>query len=129
MPSDIAALGDKLLEPDNPYRHLGETVYPALHAAYGNALAHIPAPKGLTPVGLAIVLTLQAIERRTAGQAGYLLKMDLRWKYALRLPLDHPACTGRDLRTFQKRVQIAKPPLTEQLAAIDTAVRQLFTKQ
>jgi hypothetical protein len=85
-------------------------LYPTLYTTYAEAFASISAPEGLTPVGLAIVLTLQAIERRTAGQAGYLLKMDLRWKYALHLALDHPGCTGRDLRTFQKRVQIAKPP-------------------
>ncbi|NTW03547.1 MAG: hypothetical protein HGA19_20120 [Oscillochloris sp.] len=120
-------MSDKLLEPDNPYRRLGETLYPALHATYAEAFASLPAPEGLTPVGLAIVLALQVIDRRTAGQAGYLLKMDLRWKYALHLPLDHPGCTGRDLRTFHKRVQIAKPPLTTQMAAIDTTVRHLFT--
>lgn len=129
IPPDTAVLGNKLLEEDNPYRQLGERVYPALYAAYAEAFASLPTPEGMTPVGLAMVLTLQAIERHTVGQAGYLLKMDLRWKYALRLPLDHPGCTGRDLRTFHKRVQIAKPPLTRQMAAIDTAVRLLFTAQ
>lgn len=127
MPPDIAALGMTLLEPDNPYRHLGETVYPTLHNTYSEAFAHIPVPQGLTPVGLIIVLVLQAIEQCTVGQAGYLLKIDIRWKYALRLPLAYSGCAGRDLCTFHKRIQIAKPPLTEQVSAIDAAVRQLFT--
>lgn len=118
IPLETVTLGGKLLELDNPYRHLGETLYPTLYASYAEVCASIPAPEGLTPVGMAIVLTLQAIERRTAGQAGYLLKMDLRWKYALHLSLDHPGCTGRDLRTFQKRVQIAKPPLNSTLSIL-----------
>lgn len=47
MPSDIGELGDRLLEPDNPYRHLGETLYSTLHATYGEAFASIFAPEGL----------------------------------------------------------------------------------
>src|SRR5262249_32608669 len=126
LPPDTAALGTQLLEPDDPYRRIGDTLYPEIYALYAKELADIPTPAGLTPIDFAIILALQELERLSAGAAANYLRFHLGWKYALRLPMDHRGCTGRDLKTFLKRVQIAKPTRIGQVLYIAEMVRHVY---
>ena len=126
MPPDTAAWGAQLLSPDDSYRRIGDTLYAEIHALYAEELADLPSPAGLTPIDLAIILALQELERLTAGAAANYLRVHLGWKYALRLPMDHRGCTGRDLKTFLKRVQIAKPTRIGQVLYIAEMVRHIY---
>jgi hypothetical protein len=126
LPPDIAAWGAKVLPPDDPYRRIGDTLYVEIHALFAEELADIPTPAGLRPIDLAIILAFQELEHLTAGAAANHVRVHLGWKYALRLPIDHRGCTGRDLKTFLKRVQIAKPPRIGQVLVIAEMVRQVY---
>jgi hypothetical protein len=83
-------------------------------------------PTSLTPIDLAIILALQELEHLSAGAAANYLRVHLGWKYALRLPMDHRGCTGRDLKTFLKRAQIAKPTRIGQVLYIAEMVRHVY---
>jgi hypothetical protein len=126
LPHDIAAWGEKVLPPDDPYRRIGDTLYAEIYTLYAEELAGIPTPTDFAPIDLAIILAFQELERLTAGEAAGRVSVHLGWKYALRLPIDHRGCTGRDLKTFLKRVQIAKPPRIGQVLVIAEMVRQIY---
>jgi hypothetical protein len=126
IPEDIAAWGAKVLSPDDPYRRIGDTLYAEIYTLYAEELAGLPTPTDFTPIDLAIILAFQELERLTAGEAASRVGVHLGWKYALHLPLDRRGCTGRDLKTFLKRVQIAKPPRIGQVLYIAEMVRQVY---
>jgi hypothetical protein len=106
IPPDIAAWGAQVLPPDDPYRQIGDTFYAELHAEYAGELAVIPAPAHLTTFDLAVIFALQQLEQLTAGEVATRVRSDWCWKYALHLPVDHPGCTGRDIKTFRKRMEM-----------------------
>jgi hypothetical protein len=126
LPPDIAAWGLRVLAEDNPFRHIGDVLYPLLYTHYVPVFQAIPTPVQLTAVDLAVVVAFQTIEGLTAGRAAERLRADLSWKYALHLPLDHAGCTGRDLKTFCKRIAVHRPTLSPHLDALVLAVRQPF---
>jgi hypothetical protein len=126
MPPDIANWGATELPPDDPYRQIGDTLYAELHAAYAADLAVIPAPANLTTFDLAVIFTLQQLEHLTADEAATRVRTDQRWTYALHLPLLHPGCTGRDLKTFRKRLEVHQPPRIVQFFLVRAAIRQVF---
>lgn len=105
---------------------LDDTLYAELYIAYAADQAIIPAPAGLTTFDLTVIFTLQQLEQLTAGEAATRVRTERRWKYALHLPLDHPGCTGRDLKTFRKRLEVHQPPRIVQFFLIRAAIRELF---
>jgi hypothetical protein len=126
MPPDTAVWGAKVLSSEEPFRRIGDTLYAEIHTLFAKELADIPTPAGFTPIDLAIILAFQELERLTAGEAASRIGVHLGWKYALHLPLSQRGCTGRDLKTFLKRVQIAKPPCIGQVLLIAEMVRQVY---
>lgn len=126
IPPEILTWGQKVLSEADPYRCIGDVLYPALHTRYMLKFRLLPTPVQLTAVDLAIAVALQKVEGLTAGRAAERLRADLSWKYALHLPLDHSGCTGRDLKTFCKRIAVHRPPLSSHLDALVLAVRQPF---
>src|SRR5262245_57632021 len=109
IPANIAAWGEQVLPPDDPFRRIGDTLYAEIHTLFAEELAAITTPSGLTPIDLAIILALQELEWLTAGAAANYVRVHLGWKVALHLPFVHRGCTGRDLKTFLKPAQVAKP--------------------
>jgi hypothetical protein len=125
LPTEMAAWGANVLAQDDPFRRIGDTLYAEIYALFADELADIPTPAGFSPIDLAIILAFQELERLTAGTAAGRVGVHLGWKYALHLPLDQRGCTGRDLKTLLKRVQIAKPPRIGQVLLIAEMVRQV----
>jgi hypothetical protein len=91
--------------PDDPYRRIGDEVYPSLYDLYAEEFVGVPAPKGLTPVDLAFIVVLGAQADLTVDAAAERLRTDPAWKYALHLPLDHPGCSGDALWRFVKQME------------------------
>ncbi|HEY3230262.1 MAG TPA: transposase, partial [Roseiflexaceae bacterium] len=79
-----------------------------------------------TTFDLAVIFTLQQLQQLSAGEAATRVRTDRRWQYALHLPLDHPGCTGRDIKTFRKRLEVHQPPRIVQFFLIRAALRELF---
>lgn len=126
MPPDTAAWGAATLPPDDPYRQIGDTLYAELYADYAADLAVIPAPADLTTFDMAVIFVLQQLEQISAGEAATHVRSDWRWKYALHLSADHPGCTGRDIKTFRKRLEIQQPPRIVQFSLIRAALREVL---
>lgn len=126
LPPEIAAWGAKVLALDQPYRRIGDVVYPELYPQFVDALAAISAPADLTAVDLAFVLAFGQHEHLSLGEAAQQLCTRIDWKYALHLPLDHAGCTGRDLKTFAKRVELAQLLVSQSVRSIAEAVEQCF---
>lgn len=127
MPSDTAAWGAKQLRPDDPYRRIGDELYPSLYDLYAEEYIGVPAPKGLTPVDLALIVALGAQADLTIDAAAERLRTDLAWKYALHLPLDHSGCTGDALWRFVKRMERPHSPQRVPFGFILEMVRMAFS--
>lgn len=105
IPSDTAAGGEAHLAPDDPCRRIGEQLYVSMHNVYAEELAGLPVSSGLTPVDLALLVGLGGQADLNVDAAAARLASDFAWKYALRLPLEHPGCSGDALWRFLKRVE------------------------
>jgi hypothetical protein len=126
MPPELAAWGAKHLAADDPYRRIGDEVYPSLYDLYAEEFVSVPAPKGLTPVDLAFLVALGGQNDLTVDAAVERLGADLAWKYALHLPLDHPGCTGDALWRFVKRMERPHSPQRVPFGFIIEMVRMAF---
>jgi len=129
LPPDIATWGEQVLPPDDPFRHIGDEVYPSLYDLYAEEFVGVPAPKGLTPVDLAFVVALGGQNDLTVDAAAERLQIDLAWKYALHLPLDHPGCSGDALWRFVKRMERPNSPQRIPFGFIIEMVRMVFMGQ
>ena len=127
MPPELAAWAEKLLPPGDPYRRIGDQVYPAMYDAYAEEFVGVPAPKDLTPVDLAFIVALGGQADLTVDAAAERLRSDLAWKYALHLPLDHPGCSGDALWRFVKRMERPHSPQRIPFGFILEMVRMAFT--
>jgi hypothetical protein len=127
MSPEIAAWGAQVLPPDDPYRRIGDELYPSLYNLYAEEFVGVPAPKGLTPVDLAFLVALGGQADLTVDAAAERLRTDLAWKYALHLPLDHPGCTGDALWRFVKRMERPHSPQRVPFDFIIEMVRMAFT--
>jgi Transposase domain (DUF772) len=127
LPSDTAAWGAKELLPDDPYRRIGDEVYPSLYDLYAEEFVGVPAPKGLTPVDLAFIVALGGQHDLSVDATAERLRTDPAWKYALHLPLDHPGCPGDALWRFVKRTDGPRCPQRGPIGFIIAMVRMAFT--
>lgn len=127
MPPDTAAWGEAHLAPDDPCRRIGEQLYVSMHDVYAEDLVRLPAPAGLTPVDLALLIGLGGQADLNVDVAAARLVTDPAWKYALRLPLDHPGCGGDALWRFVKRIERNPGRYRIPIGFIVEMVRMAFT--
>lgn len=98
-----------------------------MHDVYAEELAGLPVPSGLTPVDLALLVGLGAQADLNVDAAAARLASDYAWKYALRLPLEHPGCCGDALWRFLKRVECNPARYGAPVDFIVEMVRMAFT--
>jgi len=105
VPEDTAALGQKLLAPDNAYRQIGDQFAklfpdqgPFVPLYYSTGRGAIP------PLLLALVTILQMLEKVSDRVAAEWVVSRLDWKYALHLLLDYPGFHFTDLYAFRQRL-------------------------
>lgn len=107
LPTDIAALGQKLLPQSNPYRVIGDQLADLLDDAQFAALYEPTGRAALSPTLLALVtlVTLfQYLEDIPDREAAAQVVVRLDWKYALHLPLDDPGFDFSCLCYFRRRL-------------------------
>jgi hypothetical protein len=76
-----------------------------LYNSYAADFAAIAAPKGPTPIDLALLVALGEQADLAVDDTAERLRTDPAWKYVLQLPLDHSGCTGDLLWRFVKRME------------------------
>ena len=83
IPADTAALGQKLLDKNDPYRLIGDRLANFLQDAdFQDLYAEIGGP-AISPVLLALVLVFQMLEKLPDRAAARAVRVRLDWKYAL----------------------------------------------
>ena len=104
MPEDLARLGPKLLQPDSPYRLVGDRLYEQYDEADYVDLYHPEGKPAVSPVLLSFVTTFQHMEGLSDRGAAEALRVRIDWKYALHLPLDYEGFHFSVLSEFRDRV-------------------------
>lgn len=104
MPEEVAVLGFKLLPPDNPYRLIGDLLYPQYDDADFADLYSAEGKPAISPVLLTFVTVFQHMENLSDRQAADAVRLRLDWKYALHLPLDYAGFDHSVLCEFRARV-------------------------
>jgi hypothetical protein len=74
--------------PDTPYRRIDATLYEHYHDEDFADLYHREGKPGLSPILRAFVTVFQALENLPDRKAAEPVEINLKWKYALHLPLD-----------------------------------------
>ena len=120
VPEDTAALGQKLLAPDNAYRQIGDQFAklfpdqgPFVPLYYSTGRGAIP------PLLLALVTILQMLEKVSDRVAAEWVVSRLDWKYALHLLLDYPGFHFTDLYAFRQRLLELRDALVRHLGAVE----------
>lgn len=104
IPADTAALGQKLLDKNDPYRLIGDRLANFLQDAdFQDLYAEIGGP-AISPVLLALVLVFQMLEKLPDRAAARAVRVRLDWKYALHLPLADPGFHFTNLHHFRQRL-------------------------
>lgn len=105
VPADTAALGQTLLPVTDIYRQIGdrfgeliptEDIFSSLYSHKGMG--------AVSPLLLALVTTLQAMEKLPDRVAAHYVVTRLDWKYALHLPLGYLGFHWTDLHDFRQRL-------------------------
>src|SRR5262249_61304726 len=104
MPLELAAWGAKHLAADDPYKLIGDLLYEDYHDEDFADLYHKEGKPALSPVLLALVLVLQALENLSDRKAAIAVECHLKWKYALHLPPDDADFDASVLCEFRKRL-------------------------
>lgn len=106
MPEDIAAVGQAVLEPANPYRLLGDQLADVLTDVDFAPLYRNHGRPALSPALLALVTIFQFLENPHLPdrQAAEQVRVRLDWKYALHLPLTDSGFDFSDLCHFRRRL-------------------------
>jgi transposase len=104
MPADIAALGQKLLAPDNAYRVIGEQLADILQDAQFAALYDPHGRAAISPGLLALVTLFQFLEDIPDREAAEAVVVRLDWKYALHLELEDTGFDFTCLCYFRRRL-------------------------
>jgi transposase len=104
MPADIAALGQKLLAPSNPYRVIGDQLADILQDAQFAALYEERGRAAISPGLLALVTLFQFLEDIPDREAADAVVVRLDWKYALHLPLEDAGFDFTCLCYFRRRL-------------------------
>jgi len=105
VPADTAALGQILLRTNDIYRQIGDRFDELLPSedVFGPMYSHKGMP-AVSPLLLALVTTLQAMEKLPDRVAARYVVTRLDWKYALHLPLGYLGFDFTDLHTFRQRL-------------------------
>jgi hypothetical protein len=93
------------LPEDSPYRRIGDTFYPTMYRAYIEEVIRLPAAPTLTPIDMMFLVALGGKLNLSSDATAARFRTDPAWRYALRLPLDHPGCSDDDLWRFIKRTE------------------------
>ena len=104
IPADTAALGDTLLEPDDPYRLVGQEAgrffrfedFVCLYESIGRG--------AICPIVLSLVTIFQFLENIPDRAAAKQARLRIDWKYALHQPLTWLGFHYSDLCNFRKRL-------------------------
>ena len=105
VPADMAAIGQALLPPDNPYRQIGEHFdewlpteedFGSLYSSQGWG--------AISPLLLALLTIFQMLEKLPDRQAADQVTVRLDWKFALHLSLLYPGFHFTDLSAFRQRL-------------------------
>lgn len=103
-PEDTHVLGLKLLPDGNPYRYVGDHLYPQLNEADYADLYPAEGRPAASPVDLLLVTVFQYLENLPDRAAADAVRLRLDWKYALHLPLDEPGFNFSVLSEFRDRL-------------------------
>jgi transposase len=103
-PADIAAVGQKLLPPTNPYRVIGDHLADILDDAHFADLYDPTGRAALSPSLLALVRLFQFMETIPDREAAEQVVVRLDWKYALHLPLEDTGFDFSCLCYFRRRL-------------------------
>jgi transposase len=104
IPADIAAVGQKLLPPTNPYRVIGDHLADILDDAHFAALYDTTGRAAISPSLLALVTLFQFMENIPDREAAEQVVVRLDWKYALHLPLEDTGFDFSCLCYFRRRL-------------------------
>src|SRR5690606_22452876 len=105
MPEDTGRVGAALLDPDSPYRFIGDVLYEQFHDEEFADLYPIVGQPALSPVLLSFVTIFQDLENLSDRDAVFALKDRISWKYALHLPLSYPSFDHTVLVEFRIRLR------------------------
>jgi transposase len=106
MRPELAAWGANHLDDDDPYKLIGDLLYEDYRDEDFADLYHKEGRPALSPVLVALVLVLQALENLPDRKAADAVKCNLKWKYALHLSLDDHGFDASVLCDFRKRLLI-----------------------
>jgi transposase len=95
IPPEMADWGAKYLANDDPYKLIGDTLYEQYHDEQFADLYHPEGKPALSPVLLAFVTIFQNLENLSDRKTVEAPACNLKWKYALHLPLDADAFDPR----------------------------------
>lgn len=104
MPAETAAVGERVLGADDPYRALGDHLPELLTDAMFAALYQPTGRAAVSPALLALVTLFQFLEDVPDREAARLVAVRLDWKYALHLPLDAASFDFTCLHYFRQRL-------------------------
>jgi len=104
IPADTAVLGDTLLDPDDPYRLVGQEAsgffkfedFVSLYKSIGRG--------AICPIVLSLVTIFQFLENLPDRAAAKQARLNIAWKYALHQPLTWIGFHYSDLCNFRKRL-------------------------
>ncbi len=105
VPADTAAIGQTLLRVNDIYRQIGDRFDELMPSEdiFGPMYSHKGMP-AVSPLLLALVTILQAMERLPDRVAARHVVTRLDWKYALHLPLGYLGFHFTDLHVFRERL-------------------------
>ena len=104
LPPEMAIWGATHLDEDDPYKLIGDLFYEGYRDEDFADLYHKEGKPALSPMLVALVLVLQALENLSDRKAACAVECHLKWKYALHLPLDDYGFDASVLCEFRKRL-------------------------
>jgi transposase len=104
IPADTAALGDILLEPDDPYRLVGQEASLFFRFEDFVSLYNSIGRGAICPIVLSLVTVFQYLENLPDREAAKQARLRIDWKYALHQPLTWLGFHYSDLCNFRKRL-------------------------
>jgi transposase len=105
VPADTAAIGQKVLKPNNIYRQIGDHFDELFPQESEYAFMYDDRGRGaIPPLLMALVLTFQMVEKVGDRKAAELVASRIDWKYAMHLPLEYPGFDWSVLSEFRQRL-------------------------
>jgi transposase len=104
IPIDTARVGNEILDVDDPYRLVGETVNDFLNLKVFAYLYHVVGRGAICPIILSLVTVFQFLENKPDRAAARCAVTSIDWKYALHVPLTWRGFHFSDLSNFRQRL-------------------------